>query len=623
MIAPPKPSGPLSPTQTLVDGRVPQKYSAARRYLLLLTFCLAQFLDAVNNSALFSAIPDLENSLGITEAESTWVISAFQLTFASFLLISGRISDVYNPKVAFTGGVVALGLISVGAGFAKDKIAIIILRALSGMAAAMTIPSALALLVSVFVEPNEQARALGLFGGCGAVGNVLGLIIGGIFVQYANWSWVFWFVAIVAALITVMCLLLVPPQEPKVRVASAGPRWRALDLVGVSVLTAALILFIFAITSGSAYGWATAEVLVPLVISVLMVAAFFWYETRIPPDVAAVPPRTWFLPNFAVLFGTALLPYFWWTTIFTVFTLLWQDEYGWSAISTAIHMIPIGVLAFSMSFTGPLARKINPKWIILFGESMLVVATILLAFADGPDKYWPFVFPAFVLGSGGAMLAYTHTNIAIFRTSPSSMAGTVGAIFNGALQLGSAVGIAAVDSLEESVQEQYPNTPYVGQRAVFWFLLGIVCIELVAMAIFYRTDCDLLGAEGKQALEGIDPEKMRDVDGKLADAEQGRGFEPQVDSAEQGKHEIHVRAERAASVHGHLGRHSPQPRSPVSPASTLSPQTPASDVTRVCFFGVDEQERFAESGGGEWKGKGDDPRKEVEVEERRVNDLPV
>lgn len=75
----------------------------------------------------------------------------------------------------------------------------------------------------------------------------------------------------------------------------------------------------------------------------------------------------------------------------------------WPVISTAIHMIPIGVLAFSMSFTGPLSRVYNPKWIILFGESMLVIATILLAFADGPEKYWSFVFPAFVLGSGGAM----------------------------------------------------------------------------------------------------------------------------------------------------------------------------------------------------------------------------
>ena len=124
MLAPPSsgPSTVLSPAQTLVDGRVPQQYSTARRYLLLLIFCLAQFLDAFNNSALFSAIPVLVRDLDMSEAESTWIISAFQLTFASFLLIvsfnvlspgfarmgngankqlhmqSGRISDVYNPS---------------------------------------------------------------------------------------------------------------------------------------------------------------------------------------------------------------------------------------------------------------------------------------------------------------------------------------------------------------------------------------------------------------------------------------------------------------------------------------------------------------------------------------------
>ncbi|PCH34680.1 MFS general substrate transporter, partial [Wolfiporia cocos MD-104 SS10] len=114
-----------------------------RRYILLAVFCCAQFLDSFNNSALFSAIPSLVNSLGISESESTWIISAFQLTFASFLLISGRISDVYNPKVAFIGGVAALGFISIGAGFVNDQISLIVLRALSGIAASMTIPSAL------------------------------------------------------------------------------------------------------------------------------------------------------------------------------------------------------------------------------------------------------------------------------------------------------------------------------------------------------------------------------------------------------------------------------------------------------------------------------------------------
>ncbi|KAH9895729.1 MFS general substrate transporter [Cubamyces lactineus] len=494
----PAASTALSPAQTLVDGRVPQKYSPVRRYVLLLIFCLAQFLDAFNNSALFSAIPSLVIALDMSEAESTWIISAFQLTFASFLLISGRISDVYNPKFAFIGGVSVLGILSVGAGFVTSKIPLIVLRALSGIAASMTIPSALTLLVNVFTEPVEQARAIGVFGGCGAVGNVLGLIIGAIFVQYASWPWVFWFVALVALPISAICILLIPAQEPRLEDLSGRKeaRWKSLDLGGVSILTAALILFIFAITSGTTSGWGSPSVIAPLVISVLMVVGFFYYETTLPVDKAAIPPRTWFLPNFSVLFGTALLPYFWWVTVFTIYTTLWQDIWRWTVISTAVHMIPIGVLAFAMSFTGSLARVINPKWIILFAEGMCIVATVLLAFADRPERYWSFIFPAFVLGSAGAMLTYTHTNIAIFRTSPASMAGTVGAIFNGALQLGSAVGISAVGSIESSVEATHGGShSYAGRAASFWFLLAIVCVEFISMLVFYRRSKEGLAQE--------------------------------------------------------------------------------------------------------------------------------
>ena len=263
-----------------------------------------------------------------------------------------------------------------------------------------------------------------------------------------------------------------------------------------------------------------------------------------------------------------------------------------------------------MSWTGPLARRINPKWIILSGEGMLVVATILLAFADGPDKYWPFVFPAFVLGSGGAMLTYTHTNIAIFRTSPASMAGTVGAIFNGALQLGSAVGIAAVDSLQASVQEQQPGKPYAGQRAAFWFLLGVVGVEVLAMAVFYRTGrelpegaCD--SGAGKQFADG--EEKVREVDGKLAETEEARVPEP-AHRHEHGRVVASLTSMvEAARAHGHLGHPSPS-----------GMQTPRSDMTRVGFLGVDEEERRETM-----EKDGDSEKEEVEVEERRLNDSPV
>ncbi|KAG1841900.1 major facilitator superfamily domain-containing protein [Suillus subalutaceus] len=431
------------------------KLSLTHRLILLAMLCLAQFLDAFNNSALFSAIPTLEVSMGMTESQSTWIISAFKLTFASFLLISGRISDVYNPKSAFIGGVSGLGVISLCTGFVNDTIPVIILRALSGIASSMTIPSALTLLVDVFPEPLEQARAIGLFGGCGGVANVLGLMIGAMFAEWASYHWVFWFTAIVAVPVALTCVFIIPPEISKTtdNLEPAAAKWKSLDLIGVSILAVALILFIFAVTSGSTDGWASAIVLVPLIISILMVIGFFYWETLIPVDKAAIPPRTWFYHNFPILFAVALSPNLWWSTVFTIFTTLWQTVFEWSIISSAVHMFPIGIMSFAMSFTGSLSRIFSPKWIILTGLSFCMVATVLLALGGGnPQDYWSYIFPAFVLGSAGAMLTYTHTNIAIFQAAPSSMVGTVGAIFNGALQFGSAIGLAGVSSIETSVE---------------------------------------------------------------------------------------------------------------------------------------------------------------------------
>ncbi|KAG8215712.1 major facilitator superfamily-domain-containing protein [Butyriboletus roseoflavus] len=416
-----------------------------------------------------------------------------------------------------------LGVFALCAGFVNNKIAIIVLRALMGIASAMTIPSALTLLVHVYPDPLEQARAIGVLGGCGcscrcSANNsvtrvVLGLFIGAILVEYASYHWVFWVVAIVAIPVALGCLFIIPMEiamsrnEPDTHSA----KWKSLDLIGISILTgvphlfeiliansayvsplAALILFIYAVTSGSADGWATARVFIPLIISIFLIVLFFYWETLIPDHNAAIPPRTWFYNNFSVLFGSALLPFFWWNSLFFVFTTLWQDVFHWTAVSTVVHMFPIGVAALIMSFTGPLSRMFSPKWIILTGLSMVAIATLLFA-AGGrrPEGYWPWIFPAFTLGSAGTMLIYSHTNIAIFQAAPASMAGTVGAISNGALQLGSAVGLAAFTAIETSVEIAHGGPQkYHGRAAAFWFLLGIVLIEILSVSYFYQRGMD-------------------------------------------------------------------------------------------------------------------------------------
>jgi len=355
-----------------------------------------------------------------------------------------------------------------------------------------------------------------MFGGCGAVADVLGLLIGAVLVQKASYHWVFWFSAFIAIPVALGCVFIIPAdiasydRKPK----TCSEKWKSLDLIGISILTVALILFIYGVTSGSANGWAAAGVLIPLIISLLLMAAFFYWETLIPSDKAAIPPRAWFYSNFSVLFGSALLPFFWWNAMFLVFTTLWQDVFHWTAISTALHMIPIGVASFGMSFTGPLSRSFSPKWIILTGLSMVAAATTLVAIhSSRPEDYWPYVFPAFTLGSAGAMLVYSHTNIAILQAAPASMAGMAGAIFNGALQVGSAVGLSAFISIQTSVEVTHAGSEeHNGRTAAFWFLLGIVLVEITCVAYFYQRGTDQednVDADGhNNSIAAIAPESL-------------------------------------------------------------------------------------------------------------------
>jgi MFS family permease len=490
-------------TTPTVDGPKGPVHSTLRKYVLLVMFCLAQFLDTFNISSTYSAIPTIEAIMGIKSNESAWIVATFQLTFAAFLLMSGKIADIYNPKHAFVAGMTLLGAVTLGTGFNEDKIALFVLRAIAGVFGSLTIPSALYLLVQVFPEPAEQARAFGIFGGFAAVGNTLGLVIGGIFVQYATWRWIYWFTTVVAFPIAALGVWLIPAQ-PEKKAESSMNKLRRLDIPGVAGLTAALIIFIFALTTAPADGWGSASVIAPLVISIVMIACFFFWERTLPVERAAIPSRTWFYPNFAVLFAASLLPFFWWTNTFTELVPLWQDGYGWSPISAAVHTLPIGISAIFFSTTGFVLKWVSSKHVLLFGHLCLIIATILLALDDTAQKYWSYNFPAGIIGSAAAMVVYTHNNIAIFRTCPPSMAGTVGAIFNSGLQLGSAAGISIVGSIQNSINGDDVNS-YKGRAAGFWFTLGVVALETLAIVVFMKSNPEPPADESKQVSKESSP----------------------------------------------------------------------------------------------------------------------
>ncbi|KAB5592438.1 MFS general substrate transporter [Ceratobasidium theobromae] len=490
----------LTPAPTLVVGTYDEKNESMvskpevlalantkrfRKYILLAVFCLGQFLDTLNNSAMFPAIPAVSHKLGFTESDSVWLFAAYQATFASFLLISGRISDVYSPKPVFILGTSFFGLMSLGGGFVNGKIPLLVLRALQGIGASLTIPSSLNLIVQLFPDPNEQSRAIGLFGAMGAIGNVLGTIVGAILVEYASWRWIFWLIAIIAVPIAILCVVLIP-QTPR----NEENKKSTFDFVGVFLLTVSVILFVYALTSGSVQSWKSAGVLAPLFVSVALAAGFFIWETRIDEDSAALPPKLWFYKNFAVLFAVALMPYFWWVQIYLTYSPYWQDHLGWSSIISGVKFLPLGIVAGPIMINGGrIARIGQPKWMILGGLTFALIATILLPFSDRlHERYWPLVFPALVIGTAGTSVVFVLTNINIFRTTPTRYAGTVGAVFNAALQLGSAIGSSATTSIQASVDARSTGqgTGFEGRSAALWFLVAWIGLEIIGIAVFFR-----------------------------------------------------------------------------------------------------------------------------------------
>ncbi|KAJ3878286.1 major facilitator superfamily domain-containing protein [Lentinula edodes] len=491
--------------------------SPVRKISLLVVLCLALLLDTFNNSSLYAAIPPLSLQLDISNAQSVWILSGYQLTFASLLLVSGRVSDLYNAKWVFVVGASIMGICALVAGFLRSKIPFLVMRALMGSGAALTIPSALHIVVYTFPDPSEQAQAVAAFGGMGAIGIILGLIVGALLVTYTSWPWVLWFSAIFSGIITVLIMILVPNvHQNDDEGISQTSRIKKLDLAGVTMFATSLILLIFSVTTGSSTGWNKPEVLVPLICSFMFGISFFIWEAKIPESYAAVPPKMWHYTNFTILVAIALQPIMWWVIVFLVFSWLWENVYGWSGIITGVHFLPVGLGMFiALPFTTMNVQKmIGLKWVIFSGQILMFVGTTVLIFANSKVRYWQYFLPGSLLGTMGAALIYATTNIALLAATPPAASGIVSAIFNVALQTGSAIGLAITTSIQTSIEESSIHggpDGFEGRAAGLAFLATFIGIMTILFLFFAKCQVMTVNGTDETVLNHISVEEQKEA----------------------------------------------------------------------------------------------------------------
>ncbi|MFF6791268.1 MFS transporter [Streptomyces filamentosus] len=372
---PATPPAPSSPTGTGTTTPTPAPpVLAGRARLVLFVLCAAQFIVALDFSVLNVALPVLGADLGLDRSALQWAVTAFALPSGGFLLLFGRIGDLYGRKRVFLGGLALFAAASVLATLAQGPASFLAGRALQGLGAAAIVPTGMSLLTTSFPEGPLRDRALGISGTLMSLGFTVGMVLGGVLTETLGWRSTMGLLAVFT--------LLVLPLAPRLLTESRTPDRPRLDVPGAITVTGGLLALIYALTTAAQRGFGGADVLLALTAGVLLLAAFAVVESRHPAPLVSLP----MLRRRTVAFGNlgGLVTFSMMSTVVFVLTLYLQETLGLSAFATGVVFGIQG--AFSVlagTLTPKVVGRLGARRTLVAGLTGQAVFTAALLGADG------------------------------------------------------------------------------------------------------------------------------------------------------------------------------------------------------------------------------------------------
>ncbi|KAF9490814.1 MFS general substrate transporter [Pleurotus eryngii] len=466
-----------------IEGALYASLSPRCKLVLLGVFCSAQFFDVFNASAVLVSLPSLGADLHFAPGALQWILSAYTLTFASFMLVAGTLADIFHPKPIFCLGFAFVGVFNIPVGASVHPVMAIVFRALQGMGAAMNVPSGIAMIRTTFPDPVEHSAAYTSYALAATVGNISGFVVGGVLTARTSWHWVHYLCAIMVIPMSVAAWFLLPAHTTPLK-----SEQRSVDIPGILTLTAGLILFVYAISDAVDAGWASPQVITTLILSIIAFVAFFAIESVVAHP--ALPPQTWRNKNFTPLFFYVLCPY-WWCLgcklqLVTVFLNLWHD----SPLVAALRCLPIGVAGGVASyFVGRVLPYLPAKWVLVAVQLLTATGSMLFALAGTEERYWSFVFPRMVVGMLGLASVYVECTTMVMGDAQKGEEGVVGAVMYTAYQVGSTISIAILTLITEGVNSRQPNdqiSQFKGYAASFWSMLALSGVMFGIVLVFVQ-----------------------------------------------------------------------------------------------------------------------------------------
>jgi len=418
----------------------PMTMDNRKRWLALLVLCLGDLMIVLDVTIVGVALPSIREDLGFSEESLAWVVNAYLITFGGFLLLGGRLGDLFGHRRMFLIGIVFFTLASMVCGLSSTQEMLVIARAVQGIGGAIVSAVALSLMMMIFTEPGDRAKAMGIFGFVAAGGGSIGVLLGGILTDILNWHWIFLVNVPVGILVVALTLSLIPAA----RVPTASQR---LDVAGAITVTAALMIAVFAIVNGNEVGWTTLRTLGLLAIAAGLLAAFLVIESRVQSPL--MPLGLFRHRNIAVsnvvgvLWAAAMFAWFFLSALYLQLVL------GYSPLEVGLAFLPANIImgAFSIGLSAKIVMRFGLRIPAATGLGLAAIGLLLFARAPVDGDFTMDVLLAMILLGIGAGMAFNPVLLAAMGDVPPEEAGLASGFVNTSFMMGGALGLAVLASL--------------------------------------------------------------------------------------------------------------------------------------------------------------------------------
>jgi EmrB/QacA subfamily drug resistance transporter len=430
-----------------------------KRWVLALC-CLAQFMIVLDVSIVNVALPSIRRDLGFSAVDLQWIVNAYTLTFAGFLLLGGRAADLFGPRRVLIVGLLLFGLASLAGGLSSGQGQLVVARAVQGLGGAIVLPSSLSILTTSFSEGAERNRALAAWGVMGALGGSTGGLAGGLLTELLGWEWILFINVPIGLAAALAARRLLSPGGP-----ARTPR-SELDVAGALTVTAGLVLVTFAIVRTEVNGWLSTPTLVVTGAGLLLLACFVTIESR----VAARPLVPLRIFRSRSLTGANLVVFALGSAAFAMWyfvSLYLQEVLGYSAIRAGLAFAPMTLsIAVASPVASRLVGRLGPGPVLTLGMSLIGVGMLLFSLMPADGTYVANVLAPSIVTAVGIGFSFVPVTIAAVAGGTREEAGLASGLVNMSRQVGGSLGLAVLATLSTARAGETAGTGDVGAQAL-------------------------------------------------------------------------------------------------------------------------------------------------------------